>query len=104
MEKVILFNYQVEARQEITEFLENKGYSTLFAEDINSLISLMNKNQCKKSFIYVKSLTDIRQLQTIRSLYIFLEINLIIPPHLKEIIKLLKNNSYNILDDDLTNL
>lgn len=99
MKKAILFNYQVNARQEITEFLENKGYLPLFAKDINSLISLMNKNQCSKSFIYVKSLTDIRQLQTIRSLYKSLEINLIIPPNLEEIIKLLKNNDYKIIND-----
>jgi len=104
MEKVILFNYQVETKQEIIEYLENRGYSPLFAKNINSLVSLMNTNQCSKSFIYVRSISDIRQLQTLRSLYEQLEINLIIPNHLKEIIKLLKNNNYNILDDDITNV
>lgn len=103
MEKVILLNDRTNARQEISELFEHKGYSPLFAGDLTELIGLMNTHQCSKSFICVKSLSDIKLLQTLRSLYQQMEISLIIPPHLQEIIDLLKNNNYNIIDD-ITNV
>ncbi|MDP8315727.1 MAG: hypothetical protein RAP70_11775 [Candidatus Celaenobacter antarcticus] len=99
MENIIIFQAHTEAKMEISELFQNKGYMPFFAESLSEISVIMNSNKCSKTFMYVKNFSDIRLLRTIKSMYGNIEINLIIPPHLSDIIKLLKNNTFNIFDD-----
>ena len=99
MEDVIVHNLHTQAKQEIYELLQNKGYKPFFVEKPAELLSLLAAGEYTKIFLYVQNLSDIRFLQTIQSLYFHTEINLIIPPHLQEIIELLKNSDFKILNE-----
>ncbi|TSA26335.1 hypothetical protein D4R71_03975 [bacterium] len=99
MENIIVFQIHVDGEQELTEFFQNKGYIPFFAHTLSEFISVMDHTECSKTYMYIKNISDIRMLQTVKSVYEEMEINLIIPPHLHDIIKLLKNNSFNVFDD-----
>lgn len=99
MENVIIYQIHSEAKREISELFHNKGYSPYFAQSLSEMISIMDNTECSKAFMYIKNISDIRMLQTVKSVYEEMEINLIISPHLHNIINLLKNNSFNILND-----
>ncbi len=99
MKKVIVYRIQSEATKEISELFLNRGYLSLFAETPSDLISKMNIEDFSKVYMQIQNLSDIRFLKTIHSLYNDMEINLIIPPQLQDIIELLKNNNFKILND-----
>ncbi len=99
MKNVLVYSRKITAREELSELFQSKGYSPFFVDDPQGLFSLMNQKKTVKIFLFVQNLSDIRMLNTIRSLCIGAEINLIIPPHLQEIIELLKNNNFKILNE-----
>ena len=99
MENIIVFQPHSEAKQEISELFQNKDYVPFFAESLPELNTIINSTKCSKTYMYIRNISDIRHLLTIKSLYEEMEINLIIPPHLRDIIKLLKNTNFNIFED-----
>jgi CheY-like chemotaxis protein len=99
MKNVLVYSRRLTAREELSELFQSKGYSPFFVDEPQELLSLMNLKKAVKIFLFVQNLSDIRMLNTIRSLCVGAEINLIIPPHLQEIIELLKNNNFKILNE-----
>lgn len=99
MENLIVFQNHIDGEQELIEFLQNKGYTPFFVQTLSEFISAMDHTECTKTYMYIKNISDIRLIQTVKSLYEKMEINLIIPPHLKDIITLLKDNSFHVFDD-----
>lgn len=99
MKNVIVYQKNSAAQHEISEYFRNKGYSPVFADSSAELISLLGKSLKIRLFLYIQNLSDIRLLQTIRSLYADADISLIIPPNLQDIIDLLRNNNFKIIND-----
>ncbi len=99
MQNVAIYHGEQSARKELCEFFNNKGYSPFFAETQSDLLSLLDSEELSKAFMYVRNLSDLRFLQLIRSSFAEVEINLIIPPHLQEIIELLQNSDFKILNE-----
>lgn len=99
MKKIIVYFKNTDAHKELSELLQSRGFITQFTTQENELLALISKQDFSQLFLYVQNLSDIRFLQTIQSLYPDLEINLIIPPSLEEIIKLLKYSDFKIVND-----
>ena len=99
MENIIVFQTHVDGEQELTEFFRNKGYTPFFAHTLSEFNAIMDHTECSKTYMYINNISEIQLLQTVKSVYEKMEINLIIPPQLHNIIKLLKNNSFHVFDD-----
>ncbi len=99
MKKIIVYFKNFQAKKELSEFFQNKGYDAHFATQKNKLLELMSKQDYSTLYLYIHNLSDIRFLRTIRSLYPDLEINLIISPNLQEIIELLQNSDFKIMNE-----
>ncbi|MBC8415515.1 MAG: hypothetical protein H8E11_03715 [Candidatus Cloacimonetes bacterium] len=99
MQNVAIYHSDQSARKELCEFFYNKGYSPYFAQTQSELLSLLDSKELSKTFMYVRNLSDLRFLQLVRSSFAEVEINLIIPPSLREIIELLQNSDFKILNE-----
>ena len=99
MENVIVYQIHSEAKQEISELFRNKGYTPFFAHTLSEFNAIMDHTECSKTYMYINNISEIQLLQTVKSVYEKMEINLIIPPQLHNIIELLKNNNFKILKD-----
>ncbi|MCD4820129.1 MAG: hypothetical protein K8S23_15710 [Candidatus Cloacimonetes bacterium] len=101
MKNIIVFNKLTKARSELSEFLQEKGYNPCFTDNYSKLIVLMKDDNFSELYLYIRTLSDIKILGTIKLIDSNLKINLIIPPFLRNIINLLKSNSYDIVDEPL---
>ena len=99
MKNVIVYQIHSEAKQEISELFRNKGYIPFFAHTLSEFNAIMDHTECSKTYMYINNISEIQLLQTVKSVYEKMEINLIIPPQLHNIIELLKNNNFKILKD-----
>ena len=99
MEYVIVFNTEENARKEIAELLQSKGYDLIITDNRSDFLSIVGSDKFSKALIYVQNLSDMRFLNIIHSLREDIELILIVRPSLFDIISFFKENRFQMIKD-----
>ena len=98
LENVIVYQSALLETSELVEYFHNLGYEPLLVDKRSTLLSACSQGNHEKVFIEVCNLSDIRLINAIRQVYNDVDIVLIVKPGLEDIIDVLQNNQYQIVN------
>lgn len=103
MKNVIVHQSRLNDSQELVEYFHNLGYEPLFISDRANLLTACSGEAYQKVFVEVSNFSDIRLINSIRKINRAADIVLIVKPSLVDIIDILQNNDYQVINS-ITNL
>lgn len=98
MENVIVYQSQLLETSELAEHFHNLGYEPLLVDKRSALLTACGSESYKKVFIEVSNFSDIMLINSIRQVNNDANIVLIVKPGLKDIIGVLQDNNYQIIN------
>ncbi len=99
MENVIVYMSQLIQSEELTEYWHNLGYEALLTDQRSSLLSAFSKGIYSKVYLEISNFSDILLIGSIKDMNFNADIVLIVTPGLDDIIGLLQNHHYQIVND-----
>jgi hypothetical protein len=103
MENVIVYMSQLIQSEELTEYWHNLGYEALFTDKHSTLISAYSQGSYAKVYLEINNFSDILLIGSIKEINIDANIVLIVKPNLEDIICVLQNHHYQVINS-ITNL
>jgi len=99
MENVIVYMSQLSQSKELLEYFRNLGYEPLLTDQRSSLLSAFSKGIYAKVYLEISNFSDILLISSIKDMNFEADIVLIVKPGLDDIIGLLQNHHYQIVND-----
>ncbi len=98
MENVIVYQSQLNESKELTEYFHHLGYEPLLTDKPLTLLTAYSRGIFSKVYLELCSFSDILLIDSIKAINSKVNIVLIVKPGLKDIIDILQNNSYQIIN------
>ena len=99
MENVIVYQSQLSESSELTEYFHNLGYEPLLTDKRSSLISAYKRGIFSKVYLEISNFSDILLIGSIKEIDSDANIVLIVKPGLNDIIGVLQDSNYKIIND-----
>ncbi len=103
MENVIVYQSQLLETKELTEYFHNLGYEPLLTDKRSTLITALSREIYSKVYLEINNFSDILLIGSIKEIYKDANIVLIVKPGLEDIIGVLQNQHYQVINS-ITNL
>ncbi len=99
MENVIVYLSQSLRSKELTEYFHNQGYEPLIIDQKSTLLTAYSHGNYARVFLEICNFSDILLINSIKELNNSADIVLIVKPGLKDIIGILQNNDYRVINN-----
>lgn len=101
MKNVIVYLSQVQQGHELTEYFHNLGYEPLFTDKRANLLIAYGKQMCSQVYLEISNFSDILLINSIKEINSEARIVLMVEPALKDIMSVLQNSDYPIINSIL---
>ncbi|PKN80563.1 MAG: hypothetical protein CVU48_01645 [Candidatus Cloacimonetes bacterium HGW-Cloacimonetes-1] len=99
MEKVIVYLSRYLESNEMSEYFHNQGFEALITDQRSTLLTAYSQETFAKVYLEISNFSDILLINSIKEINSDADIVLIVKPHLRDIIGVLQNNNYRVINN-----